>query len=160
MNDTELENINLSSNAISRREVLIGISAAASTFALNGNAFAENSDHDHSKHSSKYTSVLDASSNCTDKGHRCIAHCLAAWKDGNLDLAECAIKVNETIAVCGAFSTLLASNSMYLKNYASICRSVCEDCAEECHKHDDHLECKECGDACDELIKEIDANFA
>ena len=160
MNNTEIQQEELKDHQIRRREVMLGLGAVASTLAFSGNTMAEMSGHDHSKHSAKYPAVLDAASNCTDKGYRCLAHCLAAWNHGNLDLAECANKVNEMIAVCGGFTMLLASNSSYVNEYAKMCSSVCKDCADECRKHDDHLECRECAEACEELIDQIKINFA
>ena len=160
MKNTELHNVEDNDNQVSRRDVILGLGAAASTIAFSGTALAENSDHDHSQHSAQNPTVLDAAANCTDMGERCIAHCLAAWNHGNLDLAACASKVNETVAICGAFSTLLAANSKYSAEYSKICSTVCEECAEECRKHDDHKECRECADACDELIAAIDSSFS
>ena len=160
MKNTVLHNTETKHSQISRRDVILGLGAAASTFALSGNAMAEMSHHDHSHHSAKRPDVLDAAAECTDKGERCIAHCFAAWKDGDLELAECASKVNETIAICGAFSTLVASNSKHAAEYSKICSTVCEECAEECRKHEDHLECRECAEACEALIKAIDKSFA
>ena len=159
MNNNELNTDETKCNQMSRRNLILGLGAAASTLALSGNAVAEMSDHGHSQHSVKRPDVLDAAAECTDKGERCIAHCFAAWNHGNLDLAECASKVNETIAICGAFSTLLASNSKYATEYSKICSAVCDECAEECRKHDDHLECRECAEACEALIKAIDNSF-
>lgn len=159
MDNIELKPVDKQDNEISRRQVILGLGVAASTIALSGNAMAD-SDHDHSQHSAQRPDVLDASSNCTEKGDRCIAHCLAAWNHGNLDLAECAIKVNEMIAICGSFSLLLASNSKYANEIAPICSEVCEECAKECRKHDDHLECRECAEACEALIEAIENSFA
>jgi Cys-rich four helix bundle protein (predicted Tat secretion target) len=160
MNYTKPPQFKITHSQINRRELLLGLGAAASTFALSGNAVAEKSNHDHSTHSAKMPAVLDAATNCINKGNRCIAHCLSAWKEGNLDLAECASKVYEMNAICGAFTMLLASNSSYVKEYAVMCASVCKECADECRKHDDHLECRECAEACEELIKAIETEIS
>ena len=147
-------------HGISRRDVLLGLGAAAATMAYSGSAMAAMPGHDHSKHSAQQPKVLDAVNDCTDKGTRCISHCLVAWNEGDLELASCAKKVNEMNAICGAFSMLLAANSGHLKAYSSICKSVCNECAKECRKHDKHIECKECADACESLVKAIDKNMA
>jgi len=145
---------------ISRRDVLLGFGTAAATLAFSGNAMAAMPGHDHSKHSAQQPDVLNAVNDCTDKGTRCISHCLVAWNEGDLDLAACAKKVNEMNAICEGFSKLLAANSNHIKGYAKICKSVCKECAKECRKHDQHHECRECAEACEALIKSIDKYFA
>ena len=147
-------------HGVSRRHVILGLGAAAATMAYSGNTMAAMSGHDHSKHSAQQPKLLDASNDCTDKGTRCISHCLVAWTESNLELAACAKKVNEMNAVCEGFSKLLAANSNHAKSYAKICKAVCNECAKECRKHDKHVECRECAEACDALIKTINKNFA
>ena len=147
-------------HGVSRRDVLLGLGVAAASMAYSGSAMAAMPGHDHSKHSAQQPKVLDATNNCTDKGTRCISHCLVAWNEGDLDLAACAKKVNEMNAICEAFSKLLAANSGHLKAYSSICKSVCKECAKECREHDQHIECKECAEACESLVKAIDKNMA
>ena len=145
---------------VSRRNVLFGLGAAATTLALSEGAFAAMPGHDHSKHSAAHPEVLDAVNNCTDKGTRCISHCLVAWNEGDLDLAACAKKVNEMNAICDGFSKLLAANSSHVNAYAKICKSVCKECDKECREHDQHIECKQCAEACEALVKTIDKSFA
>jgi Cys-rich four helix bundle protein (predicted Tat secretion target) len=145
---------------ISRRDILFGMGAATATLALSENTFAAMPGHDHSKHSTQQPDVLNAVNNCTDKGTRCISHCLVAWNEGDLELAACAKKVNEMNAICGGFSKLLAANSNHVNAYAKICKSVCKECAKECREHDQHIECRECAEACEALIKVIDKGFA
>lgn len=139
---------------ITRREMLLGAGAIA-TMVASGNAIAATSGHDHSKHSAQQADVLDAVNQCTDKGQRCIAHCLVAFTEGDTTLAKCAAKAHEMMAICDAFSYLLASNSSYTKSYAKICAQVCKDCEEECLKHDKHIECKACAKACADVVDQI-----
>jgi len=158
MKDTE--NPQSIDSQISRRDVLLGLGVGAATLAFTGNAMAAMPGHDHSKHSAQQPTVLNKVNNCTDKGTCCISHCLVAWNEGDLELAACAKKVNEMIAVCEGFSKLLAANSNHIKAYSKVCKSVCKECAKECRKHDKHIECKECGKACESLVKAIDKNIA
>jgi len=145
---------------ISRRDILLGLGAAATTMAYSGSSMAAMPGHDHSKHTAQQPRVLDAVNDCTDKGTRCISHCLVAWNEGDLDLAACAKKVNEMNAICDGFSKLLAANSGHVEAYSHICKSVCKECAKECRKHDEHKECKACAVACEKLVKAIDKSFA
>jgi Cys-rich four helix bundle protein (predicted Tat secretion target) len=143
-----------SARGISRRDILLGIGAAA-TVAYAGTAVSAMPGHDHSKHSAQLPDLLTATNTCLDKGQRCIAHCLVSFQEGDLELADCASKVHEMQAICGAFSYLLAANSGYSKAYAGVCTKVCEDCEKECRKHEEHIECKACADACAEVVEHI-----
>ena len=143
---------------MSRRELLIGMGAAAAA-AYAGSAASAMPGHDHSKHTAQLPGLLDAINDCVDKGERCIAHCLVSFQEGDLELADCAAKVHEMQAICGAYSYLLAANSKYSKAYAAVCKQVCEDCEKECRKHEKHVECKACADACAEVVDQIGLVF-
>ena len=143
---------------ISRRDLLIGMGAAAAT-AYAGSAVSAMPGHDHSKHTAQQPDLLNAINQCTDKGERCIAHCLISFQEGDLELADCASKVHEMQAICGAYSYLLAANSGYSKAYAAVCKQVCVDCEKECRKHEKHIECKACADACAEVVEQIELNY-
>jgi Cys-rich four helix bundle protein (predicted Tat secretion target) len=143
---------------ISRRELLLGLGAAA-TVACAAPAMAAMPGHDHSQHSAQQPDMLDATNACVDKGERCIAHCLVSFQEGDLQLADCAAKVHEMQAICGAFSYLLAANSSYVSDYAAICARVCEDCEKECRKHEEHIECKACANACADVVDQIKLVF-
>lgn len=143
-----------SNPGISRRELLLGLGSAAA-MAYAGNAMAAMPGHDHSKHTAQLPGLLDATNDCIDKGQRCITHCLVSFKEGDLELADCAAKVHEMEAVCRAFSYLLAANSSYIKAYAGVCEQVCKDCEKECLKHKEHVECKACADACAAVVDQI-----
>ena len=139
---------------ISRREILLGLGAMA-TAAYAGPAMSAMPGHDHSKHTAQQPDLLNAANNCLDKGQRCIAHCLVSFQEGDVKLADCASKVHEMQAICGAFSYLLAANSDYIKSYAPVCERVCKDCEKECRKHEEHIECKACAEACADIVDQI-----
>ena len=139
---------------ISRRDILLGIGAVA-TATYAGAAVSAKPGHDHSKHSSQLPDLLNAANDCLDKAQRCIAHCLVSFQEGDVQLADCASKVHEMQAICGAFSYLLEANSGYIKAYASVCEKVCKDCEKECRKHEEHIECKACAEACAGMVDQI-----
>jgi len=139
---------------ISRREVLLGLGAAA-TAAYAGSAVSAMKGHDHSKHTAQLPGLLNAINDCVNKGQRCIAHCLVSFREGDTELADCASKVHEMQAIWGAFSCLVAANSGYTKEYAGVCAKVCEDCEKECRKHEKHVECDACAEACAEVLDQI-----
>jgi len=148
------QNHKQASPGISRREMLLGMGAAV-TMAYAEKAVSAMPGHDHSKHTAQLPDLLSATNDCLDKGQRCIAHCLVSFKEGDLELAACAAKVHEMQAICGAYSYLLAANSVYVKAYATVCEQVCKDCEEECMKHKEHVECKACGEACAAVVDQI-----
>lgn len=160
---SEKENASLQpqeqSDGISRRDLLLGMGAAA-TMAYAGSASAAMKEHDHSKHSTQLTEVMDAVNGCLDKGRRCIAHCMVSFTEGDTELADCASKAQEMMAVCGGFAYLVASNSSYSKEYSQICAKVCTDCAKECRKHEKHIECEACANACDDIVDAIKLSMA
>lgn len=143
---------------ISHRDLLLGMGAAA-TLAYTAPAGAAMPGHDHSKHAAQNPELLGAVNTCLDKGQRCIAHCLTSFREGDLTMAECASKVHEMQAICQAFSYLLASNSGYRKQFAPLCLAACKDCAKECRKHDEHVECRQCAEACEATVEAIDNTF-
>lgn len=152
--ETPMNDKQVGSTGLTRRELLLGLGAAAAVAGA-GPAMAAMPEHDHSMHSAQQPDVLDAANNCIDKGRRCIAHCLVSFQEGDTSLANCAAKVHEMEAICEAFAYLLAANSSYLKAYAGVCAQVCEDCEKECRKHDKHIECAACADACAALVDQI-----
>jgi Cys-rich four helix bundle protein (predicted Tat secretion target) len=155
---TTTAGIKQNTSPISRRELLIGMGTAAAA-AYAGNAVSAMPAHDHSKHTAQQPDLLNAVNQCTDKGERCIAHCLVSFQEGDLELADCAAKVHEMQAICGAYSYLLAANSEYSGAYAAVCKQVCEDCETECRKHEKHIECEACADACDAVVEQIELNY-
>jgi Cys-rich four helix bundle protein (predicted Tat secretion target) len=153
MNDNTQKPGTTKTSGHTRRDLLIGAgtltaAAVAGRFAVAGTGKQV---HDHSQHSAQNPDLLAAVNDCLVKGQQCIAHCLVVFKEGDTSLAECAAKVHEMQAICDAFSYLLAANSTYIKDYAAVCIRACEDCEKECRKHDKHIECLECGDACEHV---------
>lgn len=156
MSEKEIESMKQQelTDGISRRDMLLGMGAAA-TMAYTGSASAAMKGHDHSKHATQLVELMDAVNGCTDKGRRCVAHCMVSFTEGDTELAACASKVQEMMAVCGGFAYLVASNSSYIKDYAHVCEKVCKDCAKECRKHEKHIECEACANACDDIVDAI-----
>ena len=142
------------SGSVTRREVLIGAGTLAASALAGGMAHAGTEHkHDHSKHSPQNPNLLAAVNDCLVKGQQCIAHCLVVFQEGDTSLAECAAKVHEMQAICDAYSYLLAANSEYIRDYASICITACEDCEMECRRHDHHVECRACAEACENVVQ-------
>ncbi len=145
---------------LSRRDLLVGAGALAATFASGSTLAASHTAHRHEDHAPKHPQLLKAINKCLTTGQLCITHCLVVFKEGDTSLAECAQKVHEMYAICNAYAYLVAANSTYVKDYAKICRVACDDCEKECRKHDDkHVECKDCGDACEQVVRMLKKTF-
>lgn len=152
-------------STLTRRDMLLGLGAASAAIYSGNVLSAEDMKHhhevhDHSKHSAQMPGVLDAVNVCLDKGQRCISHCIVAWGEGDQELAACLAKAQEMRAICDAFSYLLASNSSHISEYAKICSKVCKECEKECLKHDKHIECKNCAEACVDVVDQIKLHIA
>lgn len=147
-----------------RRKLLIGLGAAAVVFSplansATGDGHQHHQHHDHGKHAPRNPVVLDSVNDCLDKGQRCIAHCLALLQEGDTSIADCAAKVHEMQAICASFSYLLTANSGHIKAASSLCTAVCKECADECRKHEHHVECRECAEACEATIAAVQKAF-
>jgi len=78
------------------------------------------------------------------------------FKTGDTTLAECASRVQETLATCAMLSQLSSFESKHLQTFLAGCIDVCNDCEAECRKHEKkHPECKACGDSCVDCVKEM-----
>ncbi len=137
---------------LDRRQVLGGVAALATSVAASQAMAAPK--HSQSHHGEKeHESLVGAAHSCVSKGEACMDHCLAEFRAGNSELAECAAAVQQMLATCRGLGTLAAHNSKHLARYASACIDICRSCEEECRKHaDEHPACRECADACEECI--------
>jgi Cys-rich four helix bundle protein (predicted Tat secretion target) len=160
------QNQNNHPDDLSRRDLLLGAGAAAALLASGTvqsmeHMHGDHEGHRHEDHAPKHAGLLNDVNHCVDKGQRCVSHCFVAFKEGDLTLADCASKAQEMLAICKGFSYLVTSNSIYLADYAKVCRSVCSDCERECEKHkDDHQECRDCMEACAKVVETINKVLA
>lgn len=137
---------NKTENALlSRRDALRGAAAVGAALAA-GSALAEKGHHHgHNKHGSLVQSALD----CQNTGHSCVNHCVDLFKDGDTSVAECADRVNEMLAMTAALAKVASYDSESLGKLAAVCMEVCENCEQECRRHEKHhAQCKACADSC------------
>jgi len=144
-------------NGISRRNVLLGMGAAAG-IAYAGSLNAAMPDHDHSKHTAQQPDVMSAANSCLDRGQRCIAHCLVSFTEGDTELADRAMKVHEMQEICGAFSYLLAANSSNVKNILLFLKELAQIVPVNA-AHEQHIECKTCAEACNDIVAAIELHL-
>jgi len=142
---------------MSRRDLLSSAGAVGALLAGGLAYAADNPGHDHANHAPRNADALDAANQCSEAAQLCLAHCLVAFEENDTTLATCARSVHNMVSLCDAFAAQVAGNSKYVGGIAGVCRAACEDCEKECRKHaDDHVECRQCADACAELISAID----
>jgi len=134
-----------------RRNILLGLSASPATVTSNS-TFASLDPSHHNMH--KHSSLVDSALDCLKAVQSCNDHCIELVKSGDTSIADCMSTVSEMLAACTALSQLALYQSTHLVAMAKVCIDVCEDCENECKKHEaKHAECKACADACRDCIK-------
>ena len=144
-----------------RRDLLMGATAITAALAT-GATFASGEtmhNHDHQT-PARNTALIDAALDCIKKANACNDHCIELVKQGDTSIADCLSSVAVALPMCNALSTLASSKSKHLAEMAKVCISVCEDCYEECKKHQKHIACKECMDSCAVCIEECNKVLA
>jgi len=133
-----------------------GLAAAATVTKL----WAADKEDPHAHHhnhmgGSKYAALVASANDCAGKAEICMNHCIASLKEKDLSLVDCLASVRDMIPLCQGLSSLGASESKYLKEYAKLCIKACEDCIKVCKKHaDKHQVCADCADACKKCADE------
>jgi len=139
-----------------RRDVLLGMGAVALAAVARGAAAAdEHAAHHH--HGGAYGKLAGAASECRMAAQVCVDHCLELLGQGDKSLAACARSAYEVAAVCAALQQLATQSSPHLKAFAKVAQGICSDCEQECKKHDEHEQCRKCGEACAACAKECEA---
>jgi Cys-rich four helix bundle protein (predicted Tat secretion target) len=85
-------------------------------------------------------------------GEICNQHCMHMFQMGDTTLADCAIAVQEFIAVSQAVMKLASHNSKHLNCFVEASIYVAESCEKECLKFDQHIQCSDCATACRDYI--------
>ncbi|RQG93072.1 four-helix bundle copper-binding protein [Natrarchaeobius halalkaliphilus] len=96
-----------------------------------------------------------------DHMQRCIDNCLEAaqvceWcADACADeegMARCIRLCRDVADVTTLHARWMARNSGYHRELAAICADLCEECAEECERHD-HDHCQACADVLPDCVE-------
>ncbi len=138
-----------------RREMLKGAAAGLMLAAAGNAAFAaEDAKHQHAGHqhthgANKNQSLIDAAADSVKKGQACLQHCIELMSQGDKELGNCAMVVNDMIAACVAIEQLANYNSPHLAKMAKVAMDICQDCEKECRKFEkQHEACKVSADSC------------
>ena len=161
MKKLDFSSVLASEAPVSRRGMLSGaVGVAGALLAGRAVAAEEKGGHEHGgKHytpgvrNKKHADLVAAVNTCTAKGEACLSHCMETFREGDTTMAECADSVQQMLPVCRAMSSLGVYDSPHLKDLARACMGVCTDCEKVCREHAEHQkECKECADACADVI--------
>jgi len=137
---------------------LAAMAAGTAALAQAGAKPAAGAHHHHHGGNAKTELLVDALSECINKGETCLAHCLVLLGEGDRSVAACSRSVSETIALCEGLRKLAAQGSPRAAQVARIARAACLDCEKECRKHEKkHAECRDCAKACAACAKECEA---
>ena len=144
------------------RRQFISSTAAAATLTAVASAASAHDNHNHAAHSHAapasssrvYEDARAAAGHCVAAGQVCLNHCITLLSSGDTSMKDCAVAVNQMLALCGAIQNLAAQNSRLTPALAKVCVEACKQCAEACKAHaTHHAECKACYESCLNCIK-------
>jgi len=143
----------------SRRQFLVNSSLLAAATPVMATAATKSGEHQH--HGDAHAALIREALHCIETGNACAAHCIDDMRSGNTELLECLVQVQELVIACEALAKLAANDSEHLKTFAKATIEVCETCEAECRKFEDqHVQCKDCADACVACMKECQRSIA
>lgn len=94
--------------------------------------------------------LIHALGNCINHCNYCADACL---DEENVKMMVKCIRTDRVCAeVCAALNQVLATNYKNVQGLIDYCITVCNDCADECEKHE-HQHCKDCAKACRECVQ-------
>lgn len=93
----------------------------------------------------EWESCIEACLKCAALCNHCAAACTQE-QDVNR-MAGCIALDMQCSAVCYAAAQLLSLGSPQAKDLCSICAVLCEECGNECYKHESK-HCQECAEIC------------
>jgi hypothetical protein len=82
---------------------------------------------------------------CADQCNHCFNECLN--EEDVTMMARCIELDRECSDICQWTASFIARQSEYTNDLMQLCAKICEDCAEECAKHDNE-HCRLCSEVC------------
>jgi Cys-rich four helix bundle protein (predicted Tat secretion target) len=149
----------------SKRALLKGIGAASIALGTSFSLTAKAAEMDHSKMNHqipidpKLEVLIDYLLECIKMGEICNQHCMHMFQMGDTSLADCAIAVQELVAVSNAVIKLASHNSQHLNCFVEASLYVAQSCEQECKKHEKHIQCSDCAEACRDYIDHCKETF-
>jgi hypothetical protein len=105
------------------------------------------------RHLARPAALGDAWASCIRACEACIARCtdfaaFAATSGDADDLQKCRALAVECAAFCRFAVALMQRETDHASTFCTLCAAVCEACAFECGRHDEHREAARCAAAC------------
>ena len=88
--------------------------------------------------------MAECTDNCLEAAQAC-EWCADACADEGGDMARCIRLCRDVADLTTLHARFMARNSNYSAELAEVCAGACEECAEECDRHDDE-HCQVCAD--------------
>lgn len=158
---------NDAAQSVDRRALLATLAASGAMLAASAAEAQESHEHNHSaaheghdNATAAHQALINAALDCVNKGSVCSTHCIDLLGKGDTSIIGCLRTVSAMLPACTALARLGALDAKRLKEYAEVCAKICDDCREECKKHQDHHavckacaeSCKTCADECRKLV--------
>ncbi len=134
------------------------LTAAASLAAAGSSTPAKSAGHaGHAGHAALMATphgpLVASVTHCIVIGEACLTHCLQMLSAGEKAMAECAMSVQQTLAVCTALQKLALQGSAHTRRQAALAAEVCAECEKICRKFPDMPDCVACADACADCVQ-------
>jgi len=96
-------------------------------------------------HTSGLSALVRAANDCSAACEFCAASCLS---EPDIEMMKLCIRLDlDCSEACHLIAKLAERDSAFVADFASQVASVCDECAQECAKHD-KAHCRQCAAAC------------
>lgn len=93
----------------------------------------------------QYKDCIEACIHTMNACNICYVSCLKEYDIA--ELRDCITLTRECAEACSFAAEAMTRMSQYSSDIVSVLIRICEDCAEECEKHE-HTHCQECAESC------------
>jgi hypothetical protein len=96
--------------------------------------------------SQKYQEILRDLLDCSIACEQCVIDCISGSYPQKMD--KCIRLARDCKDVCALQAKYISRNSPIAQHLMAVCEDLCRLCAEECARHPQLKECKDCYKAC------------
>ena len=99
-----------------------------------------------------YKQCIDACLQCAAICNHCASSC--TQEEDIKMMARCIQLDMECATICYAAAQLMSIGSHQVEEICQICADICEECGNECGRHDSNDHCRECAEVCHHCAEE------